>query len=228
MTLQLLRVYGLIDQNPVEWNPSAFPTSKIILGASRTFDTPTPIEDGATYTLYVQQDTTGGRTITWPGIVVWLSGSPPTLTSAANAVTIIQFYSDGTTLYGAPIGLTGGTPSGPEISVGIVPFPGGGQADATPVNYGYNLINLGDDFNTGDSLQLPSAVAGSVVQVFTQGNTGNDNADMYAKNGTTDVINLSGNGDAFFIGTNPASAFGCVFVFLCVVDGQWWTNASTD
>jgi hypothetical protein len=54
------------------------------------------------FTVYLQQDATGGRTVTWP-TVTWIGGTAPTINSAANAVSIFTFQSPdgGTTWYGA-------------------------------------------------------------------------------------------------------------------------------
>jgi hypothetical protein len=39
-------------------------------------------------TLVLKQDATGGRTVAWPGSVLWAGGAPPLVTPAANAVDI--------------------------------------------------------------------------------------------------------------------------------------------
>lgn len=46
------------------------------------------------------QDGTGGRTVTWPGSVLWQNGTAPTLSAGAGAVDIISLYWDGTNYYG--------------------------------------------------------------------------------------------------------------------------------
>lgn len=53
-------------------------------------------------TLVLYQDGTGGRTVTWPGAVLWPSGVAPTITTAASAVDIISLMTrdGGTTWYG--------------------------------------------------------------------------------------------------------------------------------
>ena len=50
--------------------------------------------------LIVIQDSTGGRVITWPAIVKWVSGTTPTLSTAADAIDIVSFLYDGTNYYG--------------------------------------------------------------------------------------------------------------------------------
>jgi len=55
--------------------------------------------------LYLKQDATGGRTVTWPASVKW-SGGAPTLTTSASAVDILVFESidGGTIWYGSLVG----------------------------------------------------------------------------------------------------------------------------
>jgi len=50
--------------------------------------------------LMLVQDSTGGRTATWPSGVKWPGGTAPTLSTGANAVDIISFWYDGTSYYG--------------------------------------------------------------------------------------------------------------------------------
>ncbi len=49
--------------------------------------------------LKLVQDSTGGRTVTWPSMK-WAGGTAPTLTTAANGIDIISLYYDGTTWFG--------------------------------------------------------------------------------------------------------------------------------
>lgn len=50
--------------------------------------------------LRVIQDATGSWTVTWPGTVQWPAGTPPTLSTAPNAVDLLAFYFDGTNYLG--------------------------------------------------------------------------------------------------------------------------------
>lgn len=54
------------------------------------------------FTLILKQDATGGRTFAWPASVDWAGGAAPTLTTAANAVDVLEFITTdaGTTWYG--------------------------------------------------------------------------------------------------------------------------------
>ena len=59
--------------------------------------------------LYLTQDGTGNRTVTWPtgtNGVKWAGGTPPTLSTAAGAVDILVFetINGGTTWYGSLVG----------------------------------------------------------------------------------------------------------------------------
>lgn len=56
--------------------------------------------------LYLTQDATGNRTVTWPASVRWSGGTAPTLSTGANAVDILVFetINGGTTWYGSLVG----------------------------------------------------------------------------------------------------------------------------
>ena len=58
-----------------------------------TFTAPT---NPGNFMLWLIQDATGSRTITWPNTVRWAGGVAPTLTTTANAVDIVSFPWNGT------------------------------------------------------------------------------------------------------------------------------------
>lgn len=64
-----------------------------------------PPASGTLYSLMIiaKQDATGSRIITWPASVKWPNASAPTLSTAANAVDVLNFFTvdGGTTYYGA-------------------------------------------------------------------------------------------------------------------------------
>ncbi|MDB2415359.1 DUF2793 domain-containing protein [Rickettsiales bacterium] len=65
-----------------------------------TFSNPPATGRAGSFTLFLRQDATGGRTTTWPASVDWAGGSPPTLTTSANAVDILEFITiDGGTIW---------------------------------------------------------------------------------------------------------------------------------
>lgn len=53
-------------------------------------------------TVILKQDATGGRTVTWPTGLKWPDGTPPALTTTANAVNVVTLLTPdgGTTWYG--------------------------------------------------------------------------------------------------------------------------------
>jgi hypothetical protein len=82
------------------------------LDTNSTFTFTSPTNDGAySWNLKLAQDATGGRTVTWPGSVVWPGGTTPTLSTAANAEDWFVFTTldGGTTWYGFPVGGSSGT-----------------------------------------------------------------------------------------------------------------------
>lgn len=60
------------------------------------------------FTLYLQQDATGGRTVTWPASVSWGAAGAPLLSTTGGKTDIVSFisYNNGTTWLGVP-GLPG-------------------------------------------------------------------------------------------------------------------------
>ena len=56
-----------------------------------TFTAPT---NPCSLILVVKQDSVGSRIPTWPAAVKWPGGTAPTLTTAANSIDIIAFYSN--------------------------------------------------------------------------------------------------------------------------------------
>jgi hypothetical protein len=58
------------------------------------------------FAVYLKQDSTGSRTITWPSGVKWSGAVAPVLSTAANALDVVVFESldGGTTWYGSLVG----------------------------------------------------------------------------------------------------------------------------
>jgi hypothetical protein len=56
--------------------------------------------------IILRQDATGGRTLTWPSSVKWAGGSPPAITSAADAIDVYALITrdGGNTWFGFPGG----------------------------------------------------------------------------------------------------------------------------
>jgi hypothetical protein len=63
------------------------------IGGNRTAQLDNPV-DGSWIELYLKQDGTGSRLVTWPGNVVWAGGGAPVLSTAANSVDKITMRYD--------------------------------------------------------------------------------------------------------------------------------------
>ena len=81
------------------WNNSNIQTVTLT-AATTTIANGTNVKDGAVYTMILKQNASGSRTVTWGTQYKWQSGIAPILTATANAVDILTFISDGTSLYG--------------------------------------------------------------------------------------------------------------------------------
>jgi len=67
-----------------------------------SFNNPNSSPDGNSFTLIIEQDGTGGHTVSWPASVEWGGGSAPNLDDAANAKHMLHFVTPdaGTTWLG--------------------------------------------------------------------------------------------------------------------------------
>lgn len=72
-----------------------------------TFSNPPASGKAGSVTLILHQDGTGNRTVTWPDSMTWAGGTAPTLSTAANAIDVIQLFTTdgGTTWRGFLAGL---------------------------------------------------------------------------------------------------------------------------
>ncbi len=83
----------------INWNDGNI--HALTLGASNTDLSFTNGKAGGEYTLILNQDSTGGRTVDWPSSVKWPGGNAPTLTTDSNAIDVIRFVFDGTNYLGS-------------------------------------------------------------------------------------------------------------------------------
>jgi len=74
----------------------------LTLTATTTLTMPTAVA-GKSFVIYLKQDGTGSRTVTWT-TVKWPGGTAPTITSTASKMDIYSFFSDGTNWYGVTVG----------------------------------------------------------------------------------------------------------------------------
>ena len=74
----------------------------ITLTGNATITMPTATS-GKSFIMYLKQDATGSRTVTW-STVKWAGGTAPTITSTASRQDILSFFADGTNWYGVLVG----------------------------------------------------------------------------------------------------------------------------
>jgi hypothetical protein len=91
---------SLSDGASIAWDLDANQVCNVTITADRTMAAPTNNKQGRTYILRVIQDATGGHSLTWNAEFLWGPDGAPTLANAANDVTVIAFYDDGTSLHG--------------------------------------------------------------------------------------------------------------------------------
>ena len=74
----------------------------ITLTGNATITMPTATS-GKSFIMFLKQDGTGSRTVTW-STVKWSGGTAPTVTSTASRQDIYSFFADGTNWYGVTVG----------------------------------------------------------------------------------------------------------------------------
>ena len=74
----------------------------ITLTGNATVTMPTAVS-GKSFIMYLKQDATGSRSVTWT-TVKWAGGTAPTITGTASRMDIYSFFSDGTNWYGVTVG----------------------------------------------------------------------------------------------------------------------------
>jgi hypothetical protein len=93
---------SLTDAATIAWDLAAKQSTDVTLGGNRTLANPTHQVNHGRYTLRVIQDGTGGRTLAYGSAYQWPGGTAPVLTADPGAVDVIEFTSDGTSMYGVP------------------------------------------------------------------------------------------------------------------------------
>ena len=74
-------------------DPEAASIRHAVLSGDRTLTLTAAAGAGEVYQsvrLYLKQDTTGGRLVTWPSSIRWAGGAPPTLSTAAGLVDVVH------------------------------------------------------------------------------------------------------------------------------------------
>lgn len=95
------RLVTLTDASSLTANWDSGNVQTVTLNVSNTTFTFSNAEAGGEYKLILKQDSTGGRTVTWPSGVKWQNATAPTLTSAANSIDVVNFVYDGTNHIGS-------------------------------------------------------------------------------------------------------------------------------
>lgn len=65
---------------------------KLTANCTLTFSNPIASGDATSFTLVLEQDATGSRTVTWPASVKWAGGVAPTLTTTAARFDVLTFF----------------------------------------------------------------------------------------------------------------------------------------
>lgn len=89
---------ALTDAPSIFWDVDQMPVAVVVLKGNRTLSNPINMVAGLIYRITVVQDSTGSRTLSYGSVFKFPSGTPPTLTVAANAVDECWFSSDGNNL----------------------------------------------------------------------------------------------------------------------------------
>jgi hypothetical protein len=90
----------LTDAANIAWDVSTAAVASVTLGGNRYVNTPTNLKVG-TLILHINQDATGGRTLTWSPAFKWPAGVAPVLTTTGSRKDIFSFICDGSNLYGS-------------------------------------------------------------------------------------------------------------------------------
>ena len=85
----------LTDAATITWDTNSGQVSKVTLAGNRTMAAPTNLQDGAFYSILVQQDGTGSRTLTFNAVYEFAEDTAPTLTTTANLGDLFVFRYNG-------------------------------------------------------------------------------------------------------------------------------------
>lgn len=92
---QYFSLATLTDGTSISWTVSSAQKAKVTLGGNRTMSAVTGAVEGATYLLWVLQDATGSRTLSWTttgaGSFDFGTNGAPTLTTTASKGDLLSF-----------------------------------------------------------------------------------------------------------------------------------------
>jgi hypothetical protein len=96
---------SLTDASTISWNCQTQQSAYVLLtsgvGGTRALGAATNQVAGFTYILRVQQSSGGSNALTYDSTYKFPGGVDPVLSTAANAIDVLTFVSDGTNMYGA-------------------------------------------------------------------------------------------------------------------------------
>jgi len=97
---QMISTVQVVADAPVlSWNADSGNVFQVTLGGNRTMSAPTNLVAGGSYVMIIKQDGSGNRNLNWNAVYKF-EGGLKTLSTAANAVDVVMFISDGVNLYG--------------------------------------------------------------------------------------------------------------------------------
>lgn len=90
----------LSDAVTINWDVNSGSIAQVTLGGNRTLGALTGAVAGAVYTLIVNQDLTGSRTLAYNSMYKFAYGAKPVLSTITSSVDILTFMYDGAAAYG--------------------------------------------------------------------------------------------------------------------------------
>ena len=90
---------SLVPATNVSINAAMSNSFSMLMDQNVILDNPTNLKAGAKYLIRIVQDATGSRLLTFGTSFKFAGGTAPTLSTGANAIDVLEFYSDGTDLY---------------------------------------------------------------------------------------------------------------------------------
>ena len=114
--------------------------------------------DSYMFSVYLNQDSTGGWTVTWPASVLWLGTGTPTLPSTANSVSLLVFETTdaGTIWYGSAVQQL------PSLPLSVV-NGGTGQASAAAAYNALSPMTLTGDIEYESASSTAARLAGNIT-----------------------------------------------------------------
>jgi len=156
------------SSSAIDWSEANVQSTTLTSSPTLTFSN---AQAGGEYKLIVNQDGTGGRTITWPASVIWENDTAPALTAAANSTDMMSFVYDGSRYLGTyALNFASTTPSPlltdllgywklDESSGNASDSSGNGYTltNHSSVSYASGIINNGAVFSGGTTNYLGNA-----------------------------------------------------------------------